>query len=544
MSKNFKYRSKYPGVLMKDWLRFHPYQAPVPSDYFYLRVCNEVQAVLYSVEDIKGILKISKDEITELSCMLTAWFEDLISESRIYQAFVEQHYKLYTKYLPFYSYDEYFPGEIHQIDVQFLIWYFLSKKHFHQILISPESNLVEYFGFNIFEIFDNHWEIAPENPAMKKFLQISLSEADFYTIRYKIDWLVLNSYLFFFYGDDCTKDKIEILKKRDEGTEFEMSYLINLTQEVHDDYVHNTVTSLLGFTGKQWLAFVLGENHPLHKPLLQLSNKKSGMFLYLGKDDKSLFFRHIASGYELKVTRKSMKMDSTVIEGKLALNIGFVQWMNEWWFSGIYVQSEMNDEILLEETSNPYKADLFADVDEKMKLNREMYANFVKYNHQKPIAFLKNKHELNQLINDFFVFHNNEMAKANPEAAKKFNKQPKNKLVTPLQDDEDMVDNGEGLLFFFSSTSGIEIAHGINQIIPDKENVFYDPDHEDQDAMNLLAEPTYSHELVKYLTENYQLKNLKLNGQKTANLIKDNLDFISRFQRRKSYYPTPRFSMV
>ena len=194
MSKNYNTKSNYPRVHIDDWLKFHPYEKPVVSDYFYLRVCNEVHDVLHSVDDKSKPM--NEVEVKELSCMLTTWFEDLISETRIYQAFIEQHYKLYNKYLPFYSSDDYYPGEINMQDVQFLIWYFLSEKRLGQILISPESNVIEYFGFRIFEVFDKYWETAPENPSMKAFLQIPLSETDFYAIRFKIDWLVLNSYLF------------------------------------------------------------------------------------------------------------------------------------------------------------------------------------------------------------------------------------------------------------------------------------------------------------------------------------------------------------
>ena len=55
---------------------------------------------------------LDKKEIDVLSCFLTSYFEDLISETNIWNSFITTHKRLYNKQLPFYNLDDYFEDEI------------------------------------------------------------------------------------------------------------------------------------------------------------------------------------------------------------------------------------------------------------------------------------------------------------------------------------------------------------------------------------------------------------------------------------------------
>ncbi len=41
---------KTDKIYMQDWLEFHPYEKPYKSDFYYLKLCNEVNAVLLEFE--------------------------------------------------------------------------------------------------------------------------------------------------------------------------------------------------------------------------------------------------------------------------------------------------------------------------------------------------------------------------------------------------------------------------------------------------------------------------------------------------------------
>ena len=111
-----------------DWKTLHPYSGSAPTDLYYITLANKVLAAIRAVEtslEESDYRKIDETEQKELACILTAYFEDIISQTGIFQAFTRIHGKRFGKPLPFYTLDEdYTPGEINIEEVQFLVWHY------------------------------------------------------------------------------------------------------------------------------------------------------------------------------------------------------------------------------------------------------------------------------------------------------------------------------------------------------------------------------------------------------------------------------------
>ena len=107
-----------------DWKTLHPYSGSVPTDLYYITLANKVLAAIRAVEtslEESDYRKIDETEQKELACILTAYFEDIISQTGIFQAFTRIHGKRFGKPLPFYTLDEdYTPGEINIEEVHTL----------------------------------------------------------------------------------------------------------------------------------------------------------------------------------------------------------------------------------------------------------------------------------------------------------------------------------------------------------------------------------------------------------------------------------------
>ncbi len=85
---------------------------------------------------------------------------------------------------------------------------------FHDELnISPVAEEFELLAEDVYEIIDGYWEEAPVNNKLKDFMSLPHDETDFYKVRFKIDWLVLNSYLFYYYGKECNKKKLDMYEE-------------------------------------------------------------------------------------------------------------------------------------------------------------------------------------------------------------------------------------------------------------------------------------------------------------------------------------------
>lgn len=531
---------KKDKIYIQQWLEFHPYEKPLKSDYYYLELCNKVDEVLQIVEH-----SLFKDNIEQnrkdLACVLICWFEDLVSDFGLWNAFTRKHHEMYGKYIPFYETDDYFDGEINPQDISFLIWHFLSVNYYDDFIYSPSTKFNEYASLAIYDIFDEEWDDAPVNTKLQDLKNMP-ADTDFYTIRDTIGWIILDSYLFYKYGRDNELNKKEALDDllEDERLKHELdeNYIMGILYGIQDDAINNTITHLLALKGKDWLAMVLGDTHPLYSPLLEMSDKIYGVFLFLGKDDQHINVRHVASGTKIGVQSETVLTDNLVPEESVII-MGIIKWKDEWLFTGSFMADKMNDKILQSEKSDLRKVGLFTSDKIKKEHILEQYEHFLEYNHNKPLVFLRNHMEQEEFINGFFEFLNQKIAR---ETDEQDNRDLIPKDFLPSQDEDE---NDKNLILFFNRETGIEIATGIALFIPDKENPCYEDGIETEKfTEHILYNYSISHELAKYLIKNYDLPALYFIEKTDSYLIHENLDFILRFNKRESYHAKPLLTMV
>lgn len=193
-----------------------------------------------------------------LCCFLTSYFEDLISGTNIWNSFVSVHSRLYHKSLPFYHLDEYDEKKANFQDVCFLIWYFLNTVQ-DEKFVSPFNDFIFEAADKITDLFDEAWEDATENKDLISCYRLNKSEKDYYKARYLIDTVLFRSYLFRFdFGRTLEEREDEIIKQQ--GNDANLLPFLN---ENRDAMLHSSHSRLLSLTGKEWVAEILGKNHPL-----------------------------------------------------------------------------------------------------------------------------------------------------------------------------------------------------------------------------------------------------------------------------------------
>jgi hypothetical protein len=262
-------------IYIKQWLDLKPYDNQTPTDGYYLKLCNEVKkSIITNKQSLVLQNYLDNDEIDILACFLTSYFEDLISETNIWNTFIKVHKRLYEKYLPFYRIDEYYEQEINLPDICFLIWYFMNTIQ-QEKFIAPFNNFIIETSDKVMDLFEDAWEYAPENELLRTFYSIDEKNTDFYIARGLIDNILFKSYLF--YPDtllDLRDSEFEIIEENKDD-----EYLLNLLNENRDHKLHNTYTRLLGLKGQEWIAEILGDNHNLSKDFPRISKTKKMFFL-------------------------------------------------------------------------------------------------------------------------------------------------------------------------------------------------------------------------------------------------------------------------
>ncbi|MEG1722441.1 MAG: DUF3843 family protein [Bacteroidales bacterium] len=353
-------------IFSGDWLEYHPYQNSVSSDLYYLKVSNEVyNAIDQTTENLSDtdFLFLSEAEKKQLSCLLTCYFEDIISQTNIWNTFTRTMQEQYGKWLPFYTTDEYAEEEINEADIRFLCWHYLTQLNEGQIAISPEEPIFKEIAQAVYPIFDREFESAPENTKMQEFLQIG-DEANLFEVQNKFFWLGTESYLFSFNSRDLEKelnDVVEVAKEHQ--MEDHMAEMINM---VMTDFSFNNVTEFFQMTAAQWLAKILGEDHVLYEPLMSMTAKKSGYFIFQEQDSMYAQFKHVATGDILHVTNRSLAgYPKDLKSQEVVVYAGFVEWQGEWWFIGDLRGYDAEPELIAEISSREEEVNLFNEPEEE-----------------------------------------------------------------------------------------------------------------------------------------------------------------------------------
>jgi hypothetical protein len=521
-------------IFISDWLKLKPYQTAEASDSYYLRLSNGVkEAVLNS--DYTDFIKSNIPNVNLFSCFLTSYFEDIISETNIWKSFISMHRKMYGKFLPFYACDDYFEGEINQQDVAFLTWYYLALMNRNYFTSPLNSNIIGIAGL-VMQNFDEAYEKAPENKQLKIHFSLTENEVDFYKVRTSISNILFKSYLLYPDNQQVLLDmQHEILAQPKEFKVLEM-YLV----DGHAGLTNSLQTSLLGLQGKEWLAEILGENHPLRQDVLDLSDRVSGFFYYKGQNEHAHILEHVATGIAFHVTNKSLELNAHQLKSNLIVYMGIVKWREEWWFSGVLFDAKHNDAVIKEEKENmaskfgPYflaeKNQLIREVlDYKLKV-------FYQFSNGKDIVFLP-KSQLKEFLNGLSKMHTESINHMKKGLFGLFSK-PKNEAKSwdELNVNRQIDANKEeGLLVFFNPKSGIEVAEDVVSAFPFNHNPYYNEANSEEDFLSILNNKTISKELALFCLDNFKHKFSFLN-KPDWHLILANLDFLMRFWKSDSYH--------
>ena len=529
-------------IYIKDWLELKPYKEQTETDSYYLKICNIVKKAITTNKQSHILMEyLDNSEINILSCFLTSYFEDIISETNIWNSFVKIHWRLYKKQLPFYSLDEYYEDEINFQDICFLIWYFLNTIQ-EEKFISPFNKFILEIAAEIIFIFEDEWDYAPENEFLKLFYWIDENEEDFYIARNLIDTILFKTYLF--YPDAFLKLKEFQLKIIEKNKDDEN--VIMFLNDNRDNTLHTIHTRLLSLKGKEWASEILGKNHPLSKEFLNMPPKILGLFLYKGQDDYNIFIEHIASGKKFELTKKSFERSDILTEDYPILYIGIAKWKNEWWFSGVYFHQSFDPDIILNEKNSiqSRRAVDFLDYksinpDKTLEMQLKAFKNF---NNGSQIAFIASD-KIENFFQKYIEYFNNSLNLSSKEIKAAKQRAKKEGFFNTGKKSLNFPEISKSGLVFFNPKSGIETAFSVNSAFPLSNNPFFNIDESENAVMFLLLSEEMSAELAYYCINNCK-SDLPFFNDGIGKAYLEDIDFLLRFWKRKNYFSKPSITFT
>lgn len=520
---------------IKQWLDLKPYDRQVPTDIYYLKLSNTIKESLVDNDPEMALNYLENDEINILACLLTSYFEDVISETNIWITFLNTHKSQYGKNLPFYDLTNYYEGEINTQDLAFLIWYFLNTFQDDRF-ISPYNDYLDHISERVMLVLEEEYEFAPENEHLKSYYTLDPEERDFYNVRNFVDRLLFKTYLFFTdTALELQRQELEILE--DKADENLLMYL----NENRDAFIHKNHTRLMSLKGSEWAAEILGKDHAVSKDLAKMSKKILGYFLYKGQDKNDVLLEHIASGKKFNLTKKSFEQHTELTNVDDIIFIGIVRWRNEWWFSGVYFRTDFKADLILDEKNSieSRMAVSFLDHTENdtTSILKEQLEAFKEFNNGTQIAFLPSN-EIEGFYRAYISYFNSSLNLTEKEKEESTQRARKEGFFGAEKETYDFSEVAESGLVFFNPHCGVEVALDVNCAFPLPDNPFFELEKSEDHIMHLFMSDQFSTELVMYCIDHCKIK-LPFFTSDTGKKLLEDIDFLLRFWKRKNYHTNP-----
>ena len=443
-------------IYPKKWLELHPYKQTNSVDQYYVGIANEIHKRLYSSTIADAFEE--EENIRYTSLCLAAWFEDVISQTGIWQAFTAECRKRYGAYLPFYPIKgDYFPDEINLEDIRFLLWHHIQYLCRGISAINPENPGIEQTAQEIYGLLAEEYETAPENERMQKFLYHSaMGEEDFFRYREILDWF---HYQCYFNIENVAQYRDEAERLLDDE---------KITPEMAETLIYATRTSLtfkgrrnlLSLTSPEWLALI-GKAHPEHQLWGKVKARENSCYLLEKEDDEYLYVKDLCSEdeSEFKITKKSLNLSAIRSRevGKSTLICELIYFGNAWWQCGMLLENKYNQKMA------EYVDDL---TKQKEKTNEKAaFHDFIKASGGKSFVFCQSQEE----ISDFLL----------------------NKMDYNLKEGLDIprINTENGAMLMANPHTGLHIQFKLCECIKSPDNPNYNKEEAEKNAIMFIVNP-------------------------------------------------------
>lgn len=440
-------------IYVKEWMSFQPYERQDEVDAYYVTVANHIFTLLKeSVGE-----RYSEHSLHGVSIYLTLWFQDLISQTGIWQAFSEECHRRYGCLVPFMTPEEekeYYVGEVNPEDLRFLLW------HYFQILekqaggvLNPGNPVFEELAYQIYDYLSEEYEVAPENTRLYKMLYgETFGKNDYMRYRSVLEWFHFCSYV----GFENRSEYQGVV-----SAVAQMGQNVNpqiLSYDVKQNILFEGRKNLLSLTSVEWLV-LLGKSHPETALWAEVKVLPQEMYLYEGEDENFLFVKDLSQKEkeQLCIRKDSLNMDSLKgrKEGVTVLSCRLVQYGGAWWQDGILVVSDYQEKM---------KEEL-----EQRAAAREgiqkTYDTFMKASGGKQFVFCQSEAE----VQDFLF--------------QKMDYKEKEGVQIPK------MDATYGLVLMVSPHTGIHIQMRLCECISSPDNKFYDQGEARKKAALFMLNP-------------------------------------------------------
>lgn len=330
-------------IFPKDWIQLQPYEVADMTDLYYTNIANQIYEIIMTAGYDKYFD--TKDEVKHLALCIAAYFEDVISQTKIWETFTEECKRRYGKYIPFYTDEntEYYPDEINEADIKFLLWHHAQYSIMDDRVLNPIFGRLDFTAQKIYSLLEKEYETAPEN---ERFHNAICNEdgvdTDFDRYRELLIWF--HNHCYFNIGNiERVKEQIEATIENDTDFFDEVNNFQMMATATCIDSIMEGRDNLLSLTTLEWFKLIC-KKHPKCKQwaevemqtgLFEVKKEKSGLFIINNLIDNK--------AKEITVAKDTLpaQLLATFQKKKTVLFTTFIKFGEHWITTGSFMDTDL-----------------------------------------------------------------------------------------------------------------------------------------------------------------------------------------------------------
>ncbi|WP_297902138.1 DUF3843 family protein [uncultured Parabacteroides sp.] len=315
---------KTKRIYPKEWSEWHPYRKTTDVDVYYADFATDLYDFLADIPIHRELFE--QDCHTREFCIcLTAWFEDIISGTGIWQSFTSECKRLYGTYLPFfYLSKNYFPGEINEEDIRFLIWHHVRQMRENPV-IYPEDPIIASIARELYHFLMDDYEVAPENELMQAYFNPRRTFEDFQEYRTFLEWFHFHCYFNAFNHTELATEENTTL----------------------NELAFKSRKNFLSLTTPEWLAKIFVES-PQAEVLRNVKKEELSYFKITSEETEYLIADDLCDDNKkgLHIMKQSLDQRQMPKVGQ-TISCVLIHYNNTYWQSGPLAHCQENPALLL-----------------------------------------------------------------------------------------------------------------------------------------------------------------------------------------------------
>lgn len=495
-------KQRIPIVTAGDIKKRHPRYLTCETDKQYAELANDIYDMMYEEMDFMDDFQLKHACIS-----LALYFEDLHSNTHLFETFTTIYQRMFGRYVPFYFSMDAQSADASLDAMKFMLWHSIAAER-DGMMLNPSNLGLANMAQRLIELWNQKRNQMQPNEDLADYLYSEETQQDANQVKTVLIWLSLNSLLGRWYGNLNPKDDEAGLGRLFEKVGMTDKEMLEYANECH--IVFNMQTWPLSLAPQQIYAEMIridmdDPNDEMAEAIEQMQVKHYEMFQITGNDSSGIKLKDFL-GETFRVDYNNFVGDARKLCKKHShILASFIKLDKQWEVNGPSLwmnPSKKNFEMYLEELREHHHW---------MNDYKGQYDEFIEHHNGERLYFFRNGKDYLKWVKDELLIKGTEV----------------------MGDVEGMK---EPMATFFED-NGQTTACSHSGCIKHHANPCYDKSYAEENALNYIGNPqTCSPGMLMYMLDHRLLPDAMFNdirgrahGRK---LMQENLEFMARCMRR------------